>query len=152
MPLNPLSTWNSTFNSQIVPTMGDFVTPFKSWLLSQAGLLTLAAMPSASFIFNDSAFGAAISAASPSMDKAASLQIFADGWASAVSASTMIVTGGSAAVLNVNSAKQVVYDTMFNADITQQSAFPEAMRSGLLALQYQVTIIFPPASYPSGTL
>ena len=153
MALAPLSTWNSTFNAQVLATMGDFVSPFKGWLNSMASPLSLSGMPAASFIFNQAAFGAAISSASPVMDKATALKIFADGWASAVSASTMIIPGGVSSVTNASSAKNVVFNVLFNADITKQSAFPEAFRSGFLALKYTVTIFgLPPVTYPSGTI
>lgn len=152
MALNSLNAWNDSFNTQILPTMGDYVTPFQNWLSSEANNLKLASAPS-SFIFNAPAFGSAISGLSLGMDKSVGLQIFADAWETAVSASTMTVSGGTAIVTNASAVKSIVYNIMFNSDISQQSALPEAMRTGFLSLIYTVTIFgTPPAIFPSGTI
>lgn len=151
--VDSLNDWNSSFNSQVVPTTGDYVTPFQTWLASEANKLTLELLPAAVFVFNAPIFGAGISGLVPSMDKSIGLEIFATAWANAVSASTMIVPSGTAVVTNVAIAKSTVYDIMYDADISEQSAFPEAMRAGFLSLIYTVTIFgTPPVIFPSGTL
>lgn len=150
MALTSLQDWVDSWDSAIQPTMGDFATPIASWLTLKALNLQLSSFPASSFTFSTNVFRDLFATATPTMDKNVAIDLIATAFSTALISSVMVVAGGVAVITNPNDAKNIFSNIMLNADINNPTKMPEAFRSGLLGLQYAVTI---PPSGPviSGT-
>lgn len=153
MPINPESTWKSSFKIAMTPTGGsEWAANLTHWVAKNSKGMQLKDITGALFTFSSTFEQLLLANVRPSTDKSSALQKFVDAWGKAATASLLSVSNGSGFEFslinasgiptNVSIVKTTLKATLMSGTNTASiggAVLPGAFRNAFLQLIYLVT-------------